>query len=278
MAGAKKAKGSKIPKATASSSTSGKAKLPKTTKKGSKGAGSAEVDSGVDEEEYWAQMEKEAAEDGIHDKNSGNDSSDDDDSGSDSEDEIKLQDIVTHKSEEYTFEFNDMREGFTEGICTLLQSNYLGNPTAAYSAAQAVTAQSIVGTAIVCEGAEDVFAFATVLPLKREQLLSTLYTTLINPLATQLLEDKSNKMDKERKDLMLRCVQGVDRGKTGLLIHKRFTNLPLELIGHLHKNLDEDLGWAKSMEGCSDGSGDGSTVDAQVDFKEMTSEIGRAHV
>ena len=121
---------------------------------------------------------------------------------------IKLQDVMNHKSEEYTFEFNDMREGFTEGICTLLNTKYIVNPTTAYSLAQSVAAQSVVGTAIVCEGAEDVFAFATVLPLKREGQLKSLYTTLINPLIALLSEDKSKQMDKSRKDDMLACLQG----------------------------------------------------------------------
>ena len=72
--------------------------------------------------------------------------------------EIKLSDMVTHKSEDFTFEFNDMKESFGEGICTLLQSRYLVNGTKAYSIAEVIAAQSIVGTAVVCEGAEDVMA------------------------------------------------------------------------------------------------------------------------
>jgi hypothetical protein len=30
-----------------------------------------------------------------------------------------------------------------------------------------------------------------------------------------------------------------------LLLHKRFSNLPLQLVAALHANLEEDLGWAK---------------------------------
>tara|TARA_A100001015_G_C15027926_1_gene731503 strand:+ start:668 stop:1735 length:1068 start_codon:yes stop_codon:yes gene_type:complete len=225
------------------------------------------VDAGEDEEEYWARMEDEAR------HNEEESESSNGDSGSDSDDEIKLQDVVTHKSEEYTFEFNDMREGFTEGICTLLNTKFLANPTTAYDLAQVVTAQSIVGTAIVCEGAEDVFAFATVLPLKREEHLKSLYTALINPLITLLSEDKSKQMDKARRDDVLACLHGAARDKTGVLMHRRFANLPLELIGHLHRNLNEDLGWAQALDESVDGSGDGTSAGDHQDFKQMDSVL-----
>ena len=268
-----KGKKSGSSRAPAKAKSGGKTQAPsRSAKSAGKSSSKREVkgrDSEEDEEEYWERMEEEAK---------GNDgerveSSDDDDSGSDSEDEIKLQDVVTHKSEEYTFEFNDMREGFTEGICTLLNTKYLANPTTSYNIAQAVTAQSIVGTAIVCEGAGDVFAFATVLPLKREAQLEVLYTTLINPLVTLLTEDKSKQMDKDRKEEMLACLQGADRCKTGVLMHKRFANLPLELIGHLHRNLNEDLGWAQALDESVDGSGDGTSAEDHVAFKEMSSVL-----
>lgn len=32
---------------------------------------------------------------------------------------------------------------------------------------------------------------------------------------------------------------------TGVLLHKRFSNLPIQLVGPLHINLEEDLGWAQ---------------------------------
>ncbi len=40
---------------------------------------------------------------------------------------------------------------------------------------------------------------------------------------------------------MLACIRGRQVKATGLLVHKRFYNLPLELIGHLHRNLADDL-------------------------------------
>lgn len=225
-----------------------------------------------DEEAYWERMEKSAAAGGDgEDENRGDSEEDSDDSGSDSDDdgEIKLSDMVTHKSEDFTFEFNDMKESFGEGICTLLQSRYLVNGTKAYSIAEVIAAQSIVGTAVVCEGAEDVFAFATVLPLRREAQLNTVYTEFINPLIA-LLQGGKKVGDVQRKELVLDCLSGSKKAQTGVLLHRRFANTPIELVGHLHRNLEEDLGWAKSLDDSVDGSGDASSADDQVAFKEMT--------
>ena len=32
---------------------------------------------------------------------------------------------------------------------------------------------------------------------------------------------------------------------TGVFLHKRFSNLPIQLVGNLHINIEEDLGWAQ---------------------------------
>ena len=63
---------------------------------------------------------------------------------------------------------------------------------------------------------------------------------------------------------------GSKKTQTGVLLHRRFANLPIELVGHLHRNLDEDLGWAKSLDDSVDGSGDASSAEDHVDFKECT--------
>ena len=39
----------------------------------------------------------------------------------------------------------------------------------------------------------------------------------------------------------------VHASRTGLLLHKRFTNLPLQLVGALHRNLEEDVSWAQQQ-------------------------------
>ena len=69
-----------------------------------------------------------------HDDNS---SSEDDDDG----DEIKLEGSIEHVTEKFTFEFNDMREEYTEGICVLLRT-LVQNPTKAYELAKSISAQS----------------------------------------------------------------------------------------------------------------------------------------
>jgi hypothetical protein len=39
----------------------------------------------------------------------------------------------------------------------------------------------------------------------------------------------------------------VHAARTGLLLHKRFTNLPIQLVGALHRNLEEDVSWAQQQ-------------------------------
>lgn len=67
------------------------------------------------------------------------DRSDGDDN--DDDDEIKLEGSIEHVTEKFTFEFNDMREEYTEGICVLLRT-LVQNPTKAYELAKSISAQS----------------------------------------------------------------------------------------------------------------------------------------
>ena len=61
--------------------------------------------------------------------------------GDDDDDEIKLEGSIEHVTEKFTFEFNDMREEYTEGICVLLRT-LVQNPTKAYELAKSISAQS----------------------------------------------------------------------------------------------------------------------------------------
>lgn len=45
----------------------------------------------------------------------------------------------------------------------------------------------------------------------------------------------------------MKCIDGCHSAASGLLIHRRFSNLPLQLIGSLHENLVDDLAWAKQQ-------------------------------
>ena len=154
--------------------------------------------SGYDDDEaYWEQVErddqvkkkKKTSVPSVKPKESkpvsdhGDDSNiSESDSSSEEQDGIPLGKTVEHISEQYTFEFNDMRESFTEGVCTLLRSKFIPNPTTAYHVACDITSQTVVGTAIVCEGGDDVFAFATVLPMVKQQS-GTPFHSLLQTLA-----------------------------------------------------------------------------------------------
>ena len=129
-----------------------------TASKKSKNDAKEDIDE--EDEAYWEAMEKAASfEGGARHDGEDDDEDEESDESSDSESgddgEIKLSEMVTHKSEDVTFEFNDMKEVFAEGICTLLSGGkFLKNGTKAYSIAEIIAGQSIVGTTVVCEGAE----------------------------------------------------------------------------------------------------------------------------
>lgn len=48
---------------------------------------------------------------------------------------------------------------------------------------------------------------------------------------------------------------------TGVLLHKRFSNLPIQLVGPLHINLEQDVGWAQHNHESDDSE--------QNDFRSM---------
>lgn len=52
---------------------------------------------------------------------------------------------------------------------------------------------------------------------------------------------------------------------TGVLLHKRFSNLPIQLVGALHVNLEEDLGWAQHNHESDDSE--------QNEFRSMQSVL-----
>ena len=85
----------------------------------------------------WEEIEQHQS-DSIKTDKSGEDESD----SNDDDDEIRLEGIIEHITEKYTFEFNDMREEYTEGICVLLRS-LVQNPTKAYELAKTITLQSM---------------------------------------------------------------------------------------------------------------------------------------
>jgi len=178
--------------------------------------------------------------------------SDDDEGG----EEISLIGNVMDE-EEFTFVFNDMKEDYTEGICVILKTLF-PNPTDAYSVACSVTAQSIVGTAILCEDSTDSFAYGTIIPWA-----TALEVTPLNDTLQQLLSSMNSLVSRSSTfDSIQDCCV---RKAVGVMLHQRFTNLPIQLIPSLHSNLLEDIGWARKLKEGDEGSEGGS----YLEFKSL---------
>lgn len=256
-AAAKSSKSSGSSKETSKNKNNGKAAKPV-----------AAVSEEDEEEEYWRMME-EASKRG-HKKGSSpkkpledvpSDEEEESSDDSDSEDEELRFDTVEHISEQYTFEFKDMKEAFSEGICTLLQHSFLDNPTHAYELATHITAQETVGTVVVCEDGDDVFAFATICPLYKIKSVS------IDKFTTSL--SSSLRGSNDNSSLMQSYLTGEMKKHCGLLIHRRFANLPLQLVSHLHSNLNDDMSWAASLLDKLDDAGDSTSAQDHIDFKNI---------
>eukprot|EP01038_Epipyxis_sp_PR26KG_P011686 gene11686-15648_t len=200
-----------------------------------------------DEDDEWKRIEDENNNDNNHSDKSDDHTSDSDD---DSANQINIEGSIEHMTtEDYTFEFNDMRDTYCEGITVLLR-DFIINPTYAYQLAHVITNQTIVGTVINCEGGEDAFAFATVLPLikyKNLHPLKELFVQLEIAL-NELIKQSNNSTTIDPINLFLESISSTSSSQsTGLMIHKRFSNLPIQLIGPLHRNLEDDLLYAKQL-------------------------------
>ena len=89
----------------------------------------------------WKSLEKQQEEEASGSEDGSDDDEDSDDEGSEEGGGISLDGNLEHVVEDYTFEFNDMREEYSEGICTMLRK-FIANPTEAYNLATVITAQS----------------------------------------------------------------------------------------------------------------------------------------
>ena len=137
----------------------------------------------------------------------------------------------------------------------------------------------------MCEGNNDVFAFATVLPLstlKQGGALSLLLGQLQrgihaipagsrSPATTLVLNSISPVTSSSSSSSSPTAAAST----TGILLHKRFSNLPLELIAPLHSNLEEDLSWAsQSAQKQKQQQGGGKVVGVVTRAGEETEEDG----
>ena len=87
----------------------------------------------------WKSLEKQQEEEVSGSDDDSEDDEDSDDEGSEEGGGISLDGNLEHVVEDYTFEFNDMREEYSEGICTMLRK-FIANPTEAYNLATVITA------------------------------------------------------------------------------------------------------------------------------------------
>ena len=103
---------------------------------------STELEDDIEWERIEQDQSKSVGKSERHNEQDDSSSDDDSDDDDDDDDEINLDGSIVHDTEKYTFEFNDMREEYTEGICVLLRSLFQ-NPTEAYEFAKTISSQSL---------------------------------------------------------------------------------------------------------------------------------------
>jgi hypothetical protein len=215
-----------------------------------------------EDEDEWSRIEREQ---GMGDDNDDEGSDEDHDSSDsdESEDDLKCEGAVG-TTDEFTFEFNDMKEEYVEGVTFLLKS-VVANPTTAYETACEIVKQELVGTAVANEGENDVFAFSTILLLQKvtsnplEMILKKL-RSLVDPtdaFASSVQGSSSSSSVKQTAagattatsnvEEYLNRGYGTRKDNTGLFLHRKVSNLPLQLISPLHRNIFDDLQWARSQ-------------------------------
>lgn len=98
----------------------------------------------IERKQQMFDEDDESDEDGENDggSDSGGSNDDDDSSSGSSGAGINLEGNLEHVEESFTFEFNDMKDLYTEGICTLLR-RMIANPTDAFNFAKLITSQSM---------------------------------------------------------------------------------------------------------------------------------------
>jgi hypothetical protein len=125
------------------------------------------------------------------------------------------------------------------------------------------------------EGDEDVFGFATILPIDEELKVMILMFLLIcfffyysfsiliqNSLVLKALLDKAAGNQEILSHFKDDC-------SSGFMIHGRFSNFPPQLIVDLHRNLKEDLLWATSISKKECEEGKDLEVDVIEKFKKL---------
>mmetsp|Transcript_8879 Transcript_8879/g.13309 ORF Transcript_8879/g.13309 Transcript_8879/m.13309 type:complete len:312 (+) Transcript_8879:71-1006(+) len=164
-----------------------------------------------------------------------------DESGSESDGDIVLDGEMGSEQLSMTFEFNDMQDEYGDGVAKML--SFLLPHSQARELGEFVACQGEVGTAVVCEEGDDVFAYATVVPLPKLQSSCEPMGRLLGEVlgAVSGLGSRC-----EGAEELISCVSSTRSSQTGVYLHGRYLNLPLQLVEPLHQNLYDDIKWAAS--------------------------------
>ncbi|CAM9425659.1 unnamed protein product [Chrysoparadoxa australica] len=157
---------------------------------------------------------------------------------------------------EVCFEFTDPNESFFHSLRALV--DHFLPPSALEVAIGGVNLselvdlilnQGAVGTLVIQEGGDDVFAFITALPLQFHRsvpAVASLCNFLLKSAGDQCRPALEKLLGKGEKQ------EGADDGearpKVGLLLREQMVNLPLQIMPKLHEALQEDIAWALENE------------------------------
>lgn len=159
--------------------------------------------------------------------------SEEENTSSENEKELNLEPDENESDIEVEFSFDDFKEINFKSIRNLLKKYIPGTQINYSEMADSIVNQIIVGTAITVDDSGDVYGFATVLNIKHQLNISymkDIINIIVEACPSDLLNDFKSKINSKN---------------TGLLINERLINVPDELVPHLHKNLYDDIEYAK---------------------------------
>jgi hypothetical protein len=224
------------------------AKKTKTAKLSSSQQASTGTDDHSEEDENTSDVEKIV----------GHAQEDSSDSDSDSDNDDLMIDGDQGEIIDMAFDFNDMKEEYSYGIAKMLKHLNSNEPDA-IKLAEVISQQEVVGTAVCCDEGSDVFAYATVLPMHTAKDDDN-----FGPIISDLLSACTKLASCDNKDAIISHINGEQVDTTGLFLHGRFMNLPLQLCGALHANLVDDLNWAKDNSSASNATSSSVSEEANA--------------
>jgi hypothetical protein len=140
------------------------------------------------------------------------------------------------------FTFHDMDEKFFHGLKMLLLSAPIYAPVSSALADEMIENIS-VGTVVSCDdGGENVYGFASVLPIVSPLAENNKSRTLSGQ--EQLIQLCMDQCPEQYKAEMKIVTSGSTQRPAGIFLHGRMVNLPLEITFILHQQLVLDMDWA----------------------------------